>query len=356
MKFDYDQKEISGICLIIPENEILFDDLASQFDFPADRSAKLKQVMGYEKQRIAKKEQCSSDLVIAGFRHLASRDLLDLNSLDALIVVSQTPDFLVPGLSHIIHGALGLKPDVFCLDIVQGCAGYLVGLQQALSLLDQTDVHKVALITVDVLSKKVSPLDRNSFPLAGDAAAITIVECCKTANSISGELHFDGSRYQALMIPAGGIRTPSTSETAVLKNSGDGNQRALDHLVMDGTAVFNFVLNDVPPLIERVISDAQAKSSEFVVDYYLFHQPNKFILQKLSDILGLNRDQVFMNLVENYGNSNSATIPAVTCLNLTEQLLNKRLQVCLAGFGVGLSWGAMTLGVGPLNFCETIEV
>jgi 3-oxoacyl-[acyl-carrier-protein] synthase-3 len=145
---------------------------------------------------------------------------------------------------------------MFCLDINQGCAGFVIGLIQAFMLLEQESIRKVVLINADVLSRKTSPKDRNSYPLVGDAASITIVERDPEDSTIHANLKMDGTRNEALMIPAGGFRMPSTPATAVLEDVGDNNLRAKDHLRMDGSAVFNFVQVEVPPLIESLLAFA----------------------------------------------------------------------------------------------------
>jgi len=147
----------------------------------------------------------------------------------------------MPATSNIIQGRLGLKQDMLCLDINQACAGFVIGLMQAFMLLEQESIRKVVLINADVLSRKTSPKDRNIYPLVGDATAITIVERDTQDSVIHARLKMDGSRNDALIIPAGGMRLPCSAETAVLEDVGDNNLRAKDHLRMDGSAIFNFV-------------------------------------------------------------------------------------------------------------------
>ena len=113
------------------------------FDFPLSRSLKLKEVMGYDKHRLVEAGVCVSDLAVHGLEHLFARGLLDPQEIDALILVTQTPDHLMPPTSSIIQGRLALKQDMFCLDINQGCAGFVVGLIQAFLLLEQPAVGKV---------------------------------------------------------------------------------------------------------------------------------------------------------------------------------------------------------------------
>jgi 3-oxoacyl-[acyl-carrier-protein] synthase-3 len=353
MNFTFRRKRISGILTVVPANVRSFVEEMKNFNFPEARSLKLKEVMGFDKHRLVEPGVCISDLAVFGLEHLFSRGLLGPSDLDALILVTQSPDHFIPPTSNIIQGRLKLKSDMLCMDINQGCSGFIIGLVQAFLLLEQESIRKVAVVNADVLSRKTSPKDRNSYPLIGDAASITIVERDTEDSRIHANLKMDGTRNEILMIPAGGFRLPSTPETAVLNDVGDNNLRARDHLRMDGSAVFNFVQVEVPPLIEALLSQAGVPMN--AVDYFFCHQPNRFMLQKLADKMRVPYAKMPSNVVENFGNSSGVTIPTVITFNMKERLLKEKLKVCLAGFGVGLTWCAMLLDLGFLDFNNIIE-
>lgn len=354
MNFSFRNKRIAGVLTVLPANERTFLEDMKDFDFPEAKSLKLKTVMGYDKHRIVKDEAtCVSDLTVHGFQHLFAKGALQPDELDALLVITQSPDYFMPATSNVIQGRLGLKKDMLCLDISQGCAGFVVGLMQAFMLLDQPAIKKVAVVNADVLSRKVSRKDKNSFPLIGDAACITLVERAEDGKPIHANLKMDGTGADVLMIPAGGFRLPSTPQTAVLEDVGDNNFRAKDNLTMNGTAVFNFVQVEVPPMIESLLGEAQLPVEK--VDYFMFHQPNKFMLNKLADKMKVPRDRMPANIVENFGNASGATIPTNITFNLANDLRSGSKTLCFAGFGVGLTWASMVLDVGPLAFCEMID-
>ncbi len=353
MNFTFRRKRIAGVLVVVPENERSFTEEMKNFNFPEGRSLKLKEVMGYDKRRIVEPGVCVSDLAVFGLQQLFEQDLLKREEIDALLLVTQTADHFMPATSSLIQGRLKLKQDMLCLDINQACAGFVIGLIQAFMLLEQESVNKVVLINADVLSRKASPRDRNIYPLIGDGAAITIIERDPNDTVIHASVKMDGSRAEALMIPAGGLRMPASPETARLEDVGDNNLRAKDHLFMDGSTIFNFVQTEVPPLIENLLARAGVASGE--VDYFLCHQPNRFMLEKLADKMKVPYARMPNNVVERFGNSGSVTIPTVMAYNLRERLLREELQVCLAGFGGGLAWSAMLLKVGKLAFNKIIE-
>ena len=353
MNFTFRRKRITGILAVVPANERSFIDEMKNYNFPEARSLKLKEVMGYDKRRIVEPGVCVSDLAVFGLQHLFDRGLLIREEIDALILVTQSPDYFLPPTSNVIQGRLGLGHDIFCQDISQGCAGFVIGLIQAFLLLEQESIGKVILINGDVLSRRVSPKDRNIYPLMGDAVSITVVERDTKDSMIHSSFKMDGTRREALIIPAGGFRLPSTPETAVLEDVGDNNLRAKDHLRMDGSAIFNFVQVEVPQLIERLLAGAGVSLD--AVDYFLCHQPNRFMVQKLADKVRVPYAKMPSNVVERFGNSGATTLPMAMILNLAGELQKGDCLVCLAGYGVGLTWAAMLMQLGELAFCEAID-
>ena len=353
MDFQFKNKRISGILTILPKTAVKFEDEMANYNFSPAKSMKLKLAMGYNEHRIAAPGQTSSDFCQFGLQYLFDNGLLMSEEIDALLFVSQSPDYFMPPTSNLLHGHFGLRQDCLCMDINQGCAGFELGLIQACMMLDQPAVKKVVLLNADVLSPKVSPRDRNSKPLIGDAAAITIVEQCEEENTIYANIKMDGTGALVLNIPAGGFRLPSSSETAIMEEDMAGNFRSKDNLVMQGDEVFNFVQREVPPMIEHLFEQSGVDRND--VDWYVFHQPNKFMLNKLADKLGVPRDKMPSNIVENFGNASGVTVPTCISYNLGDQLCNGEMQLCMAGFGVGLTWSSIMMKVGGLKFNEIIE-
>jgi len=354
MNFKFCNKKITGICIILPEKFETFEENISNYNFSEKQSLKLKKIMGYGTHRIADVSCCVSDLSKYGLEYLIKKDYIKKKEIDALVLVTQSPDYFMPPTSNVIQGLLNLKEDMICFDINQGCAGYIVGLIQSFMLLEQEEINKVVLINADVLSHKLSRKDRNIYPLIGDAASITIIENDKENNSeIFVNIKMDGTRSDTLMIPAGGFRLKSSPETAILEEDNNGNFRAKDHLVMKGDIIFNFVQTAVPPLIDSLINFSDIEKDD--IDYYMFHQANKFMLQKLADKMKVSRDKMPNNIVENFGNASSASIPTAITFNLGKKLLTNKYKICLSGFGSGLTWASMLLNIGKLNICEMID-
>ena len=353
MDFVFRHKRISGILTILPRKAVKFEDEMANYNFSPAKCMKLTLAKGYNEHRIAAPGQCSSDFCKYGLQYLFDEGLLKKEEIDALLFVSQSADYYMPPTSNIIHGHFGLKHDCLCMDINQGCAGFELGLIQSFMMLEQPYINNVVLMNADVLSPKVSDQDRNSKPLIGDAAAITIVEKSDDDKPIYANIKMDGTGALVLNIPAGGFRMPSTPETAVKEQDSAGNFRSKDNLVMQGDEVFNFVQREVPPMIQHLFEQSGVGPDE--VDWYMFHQPNKFMLHKLADKIGVPHEKMPANIVENFGNASGVTVPTCISYNLGDQLVNGSRKLCLAGFGVGLTWSSIMLEMGNMDFNQIIE-
>ena len=351
MKSVFHNKKITGILSVLPQTVVRFEDEVDNYTFPAKQTMRLQKVMGYKQHRIVKSDTATSDLCCAGLEYILKQGWVRKEDIGGVVVSTTMPDHFIPPVSSIIHGKFGMEKDVACVDISQGCVAFFWGLLEAFMLLEYMGSKKVLVFAADVLSKKVSKMDRNSYPLVGDAAGIAIVENCRNTRDIHAILRNNGSLGEALKIPAGGSRMACTPETAVLRDvDGDGNLRALDNLVMRGADVFTFVQTEVPPLIEETLQFAGTSKEE--IEWYLFHQPNKFMLRKLAEKLGVPYEKMPMNTVEEFGNSSGACIPVNITYNLAEVMKTRLSRCCLSAFGSGLTWGAMTIDLGEMDFCE----
>lgn len=353
MKATFQGKKITGLLGVLPEISIPFEDEVENYTFPPKQTLRLQKVMGYKTHRIVKETTAVSDLCCAGLSHILRSGWLKQEEIGGLVVATTSPDHFIPPVSNIIQGKFRLSKEVACVDINQGCVAFFWGLLEAFMLLEHLPDKKVVVFAADVLSKRVSKKDRNSYPLTGDGAGIAIVENCTCGAPIHTVLYNDGGRGDALKIPAGGSRMPCTPETAVMQNmEHDGNLRSLNNLAMKGTEVFTFVQTEVPPMIDEVLDYAGAAKEE--IDWYLFHQPNKFMLRKLAEKIGIPYEKLPMNVVEKFGNSSGACIPISVAYNLAAEMTQRSYRCCLSAFGSGLTWGAMVLQMGEMDFCELL--
>ncbi len=350
MKARFSGVRIAGVISVVPSKISRFDDELENYSHSHANSQKLKVAMGYDQHRVAPSGVTTSDLACFGLSRLFGAHGVDSASIGAIFFVSQTPDYIIPATSAYIHGKFPFSQDTYCVDINDGCNGFIKALYEASAFLAVTGAERALIIAGDVLSAKVSIHDRNSYPLIGDAATITVVEKTDTRSFLDIQIMNDGRGYDKLIIPAGGARCPSSSTTAELHTDEDGNRRATDHLVMQGRDVFAFTQTVVPEFMTAFLASHDLVPED--IDLFLLHQANAFIIDRLRAKLGVPKEKVPDQVIRKFGNSSSGTIPM--CIsNLLP--IQKRVKVLACGFGVGLSWGAALFELNRLDFCEVID-
>lgn len=355
MKFTFHNKYIKAISCSIPKNKGFFDEEAKNYNFPLKKSMLLKDMIGLNTHCISLEDQYSSTFAISALKNIFEQQIISPNELDAIIYVTQTPDFFIPQTSSVLHKALGLKEDILTFDLTFGCTGFVGGLFNAFFFLDHPSINNVALITSDVLTKKVNKKDRNSYPIIGDGGAVTILS--KDA-SLKNQIFCINKTYtqnfEAIQIPAGAFCIPSSPLTQIEKEEKDGNVRSMEDFYMDGTSVFSFVQEYVPQTIDELLQYAKANKEE--ISSFIFHQPNKFMLTKLADKMNIPYSKMPSNIVENFGNGSSLTIPLNICFNFSEFFKKKTEKVCISGFGSGLGVNAIIADLPPIDFLNIQEI
>lgn len=350
----FKNKRISSIYSVIPQNEADFMDEAENYSFSEIQMKKLKKVMGFDKRRVALEGETVGDYAICGIRQMLKDGVIKEEEIGAIIVTTTSPDYFIPPTSNIIQGEFNFDLDAVCIDISQGCCGYIVGLNYAFMTLEHMQNKKVLLVTGDVLSLKVSKRDRASRPIVGDGVSISVIENNECTGTIYSALKNNGKAAFSVYIPAGGTKIPVTPETMEEKEDEFGNWRGLQHLCMQGDLVFNFIINDTPIMMEEVLKIANEDIDN--IDYFICHQSSCFTLKKLRERLNVPKEKLPLDIVPIYGNSSSATIPVTLTHHYNDMYGEKESQkVMFAAFGTGLSLGCILMDVPKFDHCKFVE-
>lgn len=327
---------IAGVSACVPKTVSKNAELTDLIP-PAEIEKTLNSIGIYEK-RFAAPEVCSSDLCYVAANRLLEDLNIEKESIDVLIFMSQTPDYLVPATAPILQHRLGLPESCACFDISLGCSGYLYGLATAFNYVSQPSIKRALLLDGETFSKVVSLKDKVNAPLYGDAGTATLIEKAEGHNA-HFSLYSKGAGKDYIMIKAGGYRHPTSVETLQEKTMEEGNIRSDHQVYMDGVEVFNFTIKVVPQSILEILKYAGLQLAE--VDYLLFHQANKFMTDFFAKKIKCPKDKIPYSL-NRFGNTSSASIPLTIAAEL-QQKLQERKKVLMSGFGAGLSWGAALL-------------
>lgn len=353
-KSRFNRAKVTGVVTCVPQTEKCIDDEIELFGGNAKQIARLKKTIGLNKRRVVDSGTTALDLCESAAEQLLKGLGLSVTEIDALVFVTQTPDYEQPCNAAVLHGRLGFSSDCAVFDVNLGCSGYVYGLWLAHMMVSSGGCRRVLLLAGDTISRIVNPKDRTVAPLFGDGGSASLVEYSEDAGLAQFSLETDGSGFDKLIVPAGGMRNPCSEATAKESVDADGNQRSLENLFMDGAEIFNFSISVEPQSVKELLQYAGLSADE--IDFFVFHQANRYILGNITKRLKLDPKKVPMETVERYGNQSSASIPCALSGELSDVLLKgASKQVLLSGFGVGLSWASVVLDLSGLQVCEIIE-
>jgi 3-oxoacyl-[acyl-carrier-protein] synthase-3 len=347
----YKNVEISAISACVPKNVSSNYELRNMM--PEEEVEKVINSIGIKEKRIADKDVCTSDLCFKAAEKLLEDNQTGKDEIDALIFISQTPDYRQPATAMSLQNRLGLSKSTLCFDINLACSGYVYGLSVAFAYASCEGIRKVLLLVGETMSKTISTEDKTTMPLFGDAGTATLISKISGMTISLFSLNSDGSESDILRIPYGGYRHPSSIEGLKEYTDDDGNTRTGEHLIMKGMEVFNFGLREVSKDIKKVIAEIN-KNIDYI-DVFIFHQANKFMTDFFAKRLKINLEKVPYSL-SRFGNTSSASIP----LTIVSEMYNKnvfpnRRQVIVSGFGAGLSWATALINLENTNISELIE-
>lgn len=347
MKVKLKDIKITSISSCVPKDKIDLNNFSSEFG--DNEVSRIIKTTGIEGVRQAGLNVTTSDLCIEAAKNLLLVNNIDGAEIGAIIFVSQTADYIMPQTSHIIQSKLGLSEDTICFDLPIGCNGYIYGIYQSSLLISSNSCKKVLLLSGDTSTKIINNRDRSLKMVFGDGGSATLIE--KGTDELSFIIYSDGSQFDSLIIPDGGSRNPINENSSQLYFDSEGNGRTSSNLYMDGMAIFNFAIKRVPTLIDEILDFANWEKDE--VDLYALHQANKFMIDYLRKKCKVALEKMPV-VVDGFGNTGPGTIPILlTELNSINKELNK---VIMCGFGIGLSWGALSCNLSKTNILNTIEL
>ncbi|MEK5429912.1 ketoacyl-ACP synthase III [Lysinibacillus sp. FSL R7-0073] len=319
---------ISGIACAVPKNVVDNDTYSSTL---GDLEVKkFIENTGVKKRYVSHSKQTTSDLCYEAASKLLKHKEHDSESIDALIFISQTPDYIQPATSHILQKRLGLAKSCMCLDVNLGCSGYVYGMFLASSLIQSGAVDRVLLLVGDILRKNPVTEIKDQM-LFGDAGSATIVE--RGENTVQGILNANGEGYTSLITPGAGTRRVLKEEESYWE---------ITKPEMEGSEVFEFTIKEIPKIFKQFFNTFDKHIDDF--DYCILHQANLFMLKHIGKKIKVQPEKLPIS-IDRYGNTNGASIP-MTIVDLCDlENISKNVKLISSGFGIGLSWGIISFEV-----------
>ncbi len=339
----------AGLASCVPKS------VASNLDCAPEKKSERERLVrniGINTRRVCEPGQVFSDLALKAADELIKGLGWAKSDIGALLVVTQSPDYPIPATAIIMQDRLGLPRSTLAFDINLGCSGYPYGLFVLGSLLAAGGIRRGILLVGDKSSNPGS-LDNGLLSLFGDAATATALEYDETAPNMYFDFGSDGSGYKAIIIEAGGQRVPMRPEHLERLPGADGISRKGTDVILDGPAILNFSIREVPPAVTALLQSSPYSVEQ--IDYFVFHQANRMINETIRKKLKLPEEKVPSSLHE-YGNTSSASVPMTITVRLRDALAASPTRLLMSGFGVGLSWASCIVDMDRPYLAPLIEL
>lgn len=327
---------IKGISYYLPERIVTNEELLQEF--PEWSVDKVAAKVGVNSRHLAADDETAGDMAEKAARKLFEEYSIDPKSIDFLMLCTQSPDHFLPSTACILQNRLGIPTSAGAFDYNLGCSGCVYGMVMAKGLIDSGMAKNVLILTAETYQKYLHPSDKSNRSIFGDGAAACLISTEGIAEIGHFSLGTDGSGAEHLIVKTGAARCKQATGNVV--EDEDGHLRYDDYLYMNGSAIFNFTLDAVPAMMKDILKKNQMTRDE--VDYFVFHQANKFMLNTIRKVCVLPKDKFYVNL-ENTGNTVSSTVMIALKDCLDKGTIRTGMKVMITGFGVGLSWGGTIL-------------
>jgi len=330
------QAFIKAISYYLPERVVTNEELVNEF--PEWSVDKVAQKVGVNSRHLAAPDETAGDMAEKAARLLFNEYCIDPKSIDFLLLCTQSPDYFLPSTACVLQNRLGIPTSAGAFDYNLGCSGCIYGMAVAKGLIAAGIAKNVLLMTAETYNKYLHPTDKSNRSIFGDGAAACLISTDGFAEIGEFSLGTDGSGANHLIVKTGASRQKAATGRYV--EDDEGHVWFDDYLYMNGGAIFNFTLDAVPAMMKDVLSKNKMEKEE--VDYYLFHQANKFMLNTIRKVCVLPKDKFHVNLAET-GNTVSSTVLIGLKESISDGTIKIGDRVMIAGFGVGLSWGGTIL-------------
>ena len=328
---------IKGIAYYLPEAVLTNEELVEQF--PEWTVDKISKKVGISERHVTTNEETAGDMAIKAAEKLITEKKIDRSIIDFVLLCTQSPDYHLPSTSCIIQDKLGLSTKCGAFDFNLGCSGYEYGLAVAKGLIVGGIAKNVLLLTAETYTKYIHPQDKGNRTIFGDGATATLVSDSGYAEIGEFCLGTDGSGAEQLIVKSGCARHFQLANDYQIDE--EGSVHCSDNLYMNGKAIFDFTADVVPPMIEATLQKNGLDMED--IDLFVFHQANKYMINYIRKLMGIDKERFYI-FMENVGNTVSSTIPIALCEAEKEGKLKG--NIVLAGFGVGLSYGAVVITIG----------
>ena len=327
---------IKALSYYLPGRVVTNEELVKEF--PEWSVEKVAQKVGVDARHLAAEDETAGDMAEKAARKLFTEYNINPKDIDFLLLCTQSPDYFLPSTSCLLQNRLGIPTTAGAFDYNLGCSGCIYGMAVAKGLIAAGIARNVLLLTAETYNKYLHPSDKSNRSIFGDGAAACLISTEGFAEIGEFILGTDGSGANNLIVKTGAARQMEPTGESVMDD--EGHVWYDDYLYMNGGAIFNFTLDAVPAMMKQILEKNGLEKEQ--IDYYVFHQANKFMLNTIRKVCVLPKDKFHIDLTTT-GNTVSSTVLIALKDCLEHNTITSGMKVMITGFGVGLSWGGTIL-------------
>jgi len=286
---------------------------------------------GIRQRRMAADDEFTSDLASKAALLALERAQVKPEQIDLIIVATITPDMPFPSTACLVQRKIGARRAA-AFDIEAACSGFIYGLEIGQQFITSRTYDTVLVIGAEKLSSIIDWSDRNTCVLFGDGAGAAILQNRPDSHGLlTACMGADGSKADLLSMPAGGSRCPASAQSVANR---------LHFLRMDGKETFKNAVNAMYQAARESLRRCELDIKQ--IKCIIPHQANQRIINAVSERLGADPSQLFVNL-DRYGNTSAASVAIALDEAVTQGRIVRGDLVLLVVFGAGLTWAAAVI-------------
>ena len=320
--------EITGWGKCTPPSILTNDDLSTILD---TNDEWITSRTGVKERRIA--HTSLSDMGAVAAQHALASANKDPKDIDAVIMATCTPQYIIPSTASIIQKKIG-NNTAASFDFNSACSGFVYGLTTAYGLISSGVMKNILLVGGEKVSFFLDWSARDTAVLFGDAAGAVVIESVDTDSKLySSKLTCD----------------PFLGEALMLKNFGSSMKFDKDKdsyffgISFVGQEVFKNAVKTMAKLAEEALTEANLTIDD--IDLCIPHQANLRILEATARRCNFPMEKMIVNL-DKYGNTSAGSIPIALTEAIEEGKVKPNSKMLFLAFGGGLTGAAAIIDWG----------
>jgi 3-oxoacyl-[acyl-carrier-protein] synthase-3 len=326
---------ITGTGSFVPARVVANAELSAALG--EDIDAFVANTLGIRERHWCAPDESTADLAEEAARAALADAGLSVEDVDLLIVSTDTPEYVSPATSSVLHGRLGMRRTAGTFDVNSACAGFATALDAAWKYIRADERYeRVLVVAVYAMSKYLDPADKKTVTIFADGAGAVVLEFSDAPGLLASELYADGSLAPGMGVFAGGTAEPITADVL-----NDGIRNRLRFVEKYPKEVNE---EGWPRIARSVLGRIGAEVGD--VDLWLWTQVNRSTIEMVMDRLGVPMEKAH-TVMDKWGYTGSACLP----MALDDAVKAGRLRdgdlVLLTGSGAGLSMGCVAMRWNP---------